>query len=86
MLSQLDDIAISMPEGRPLYDLKEAAPGLVQPSSEALDKLLAYGKDHLDELFAEVGLRDLTSSPGVAYVHFAAWNLEDLFADIGFEV
>ena len=57
MLLQLDDIAIPMPEGRPLYDLKEAAPGLVQPSSEALDKLLAYGKDHLDELFAEVGFQ-----------------------------
>ncbi len=43
---QIDDIAIQIPEDRPVYNLRDLAPGLVEPRSEDLERMLEHGEEH----------------------------------------
>lgn len=62
---QLADIATKVPDDISLYDLRTAAPGLYLPRSDALEEMLKYGKEHMDELLADVSEQ----------LYFPAWVL-----------
>ena len=52
--AQLEDIAIKVPDDISLYNLRDAAPGIYMPRSDALEELIRYGREHMDEVLGDV--------------------------------
>lgn len=53
-IPQLEDIAIKVPDDISLYNLRDAAPGIYMPRSDALEELIRYGREHMDEVLGDV--------------------------------
>lgn len=62
--AQLEDIAIKVPDDISLYNLRDAAPGIYMPRSDALEELIRYGREHMDEVLGDVS-GSSPSFPGV---------------------
>jgi len=58
LAQEIVDFAQKVPEDQPVYNLRDVAPGLVEPRSEALDLMLAKGQDHFFEMLDKMGLND----------------------------
>ena len=47
---QINDMAIEIPGDRPVYNLRDVAPGLVEPRSEQLEHMLRHGEEHFFQM------------------------------------
>lgn len=54
LLLQLDDVGVHVPENIPIYDLRDAAPQMWEPSSPQFEELLKYGRNNLADVMEQV--------------------------------
>lgn len=55
LAQEISDIAIRVPEDKPVYDLREFAPHLYEPKSEELEEMLAQGEEKFEEMLKQNG-------------------------------
>lgn len=55
LVQEINDIAVRVPEDRPVYDLRTLAPELYEPKSEELEAMLAKGEKKFEEMLSKCG-------------------------------